>query len=393
MFNKDKDERKVNTKKVNELVITSNRILSILYILFIILLVYVVSLIFKEWGILSFIGKMLSMISPLFIGFLLAWLLNPMVQKLQKRGINRTISVIISYLVLVVGIYLIFAFTIPSLGTQISDILAAVPNIVEDVKGWIDNIFLKLSNLSLQNLDNIKSTFMLKINTFAQDIEKGLPSTAMNIVSALASGIGKILLSLILGFYILFDYDKFKDNFIKLFPKKYREEVKVLASRLSESLFSFVNGTLWLSLLLFVVSIIGFSLIGLNAPVLISFICVVTNLIPYIGPYMGAAVAGAIGFAESPLIGTLTLIFILVVQTIDGNLLQPLIMSKKMNLSPITIIISLIVFEYFFGIIGMVIATPVVAILKVIYEFFDEKFGFFEYADEPEIKRKKESKE
>ena len=393
MFNKDKDERKVNTKKVNELVITSNRILSILYILFIILLVYVVSLIFKEWGILSFIGKMLSMISPLFIGFLLAWLLNPMVQKLQKRGINRTISVIISYLVLVVGIYLIFAFTIPSLGTQISDILAAVPNIVEDVKGWIDNIFLKLSNLSLQNLDNIKSTFMLKINTFAQDIEKGLPSTAMNIVSALASGIGKILLSLILGFYILFDYDKFKDNFIKLFPKKYREEVKVLASRLSESLFSFVNGTLWLSLLLFVVSIIGFSLIGLNAPVLISFICVVTNLIPYIGPYMGAAVAGAIGFAESPLIGTLTLVFILVVQTIDGNLLQPLIMSKKMNLSPITIIISLIVFEYFFGIIGMVIATPVVAILKVIYEFFDEKFGFFEYADEPEIKRKKESKE
>ena len=393
MFNKDKDERKVNTKKVNELVITSNRILSILYILFIILLVYVVSLIFKEWGILSFIGKMLSIISPLFIGFLLAWLLNPMVKKLQKRGINRTISVIISYLVLVVGIYLIFAFTIPSLGTQISDILAAVPNIVEDVKGWIDNIFLKLSNLSLQNLDNIKSTFMLKINTFAQDIEKGLPSTAMNIVSALASGIGKILLSLILGFYILFDYDKFKDNFIKLFPKKYREEVKVLASRLSESLFSFVNGTLWLSLLLFVVSIIGFSLIGLNAPVLISFICVVTNLIPYIGPYMGAAVAGAIGFAESPLIGTLTLIFILVVQTIDGNLLQPLVMSKKMNLSPITIIISLIVFEYFFGIIGMVIATPVVAILKVIYEFFDEKFGFFEYADEPEIKRKKESKE
>ena len=234
---------------------------------------------------------------------------------------------------------------------------------------------------------------MLKINTFAQDIEKGLPSTAMNIVSALASGIGKILLSLILGFYILFDYDKFKDNFIKLFPKKYREEVKVLASRLSESLFSFVNGTLWLSLLLFVVSIIGFSLIGLNAPVLISFICVVTNLIPYIGPYMGAAVAGAIGFAESPLIGTLTLVFILVVQTIDGNLLQPLIMSKKMNLSPITIIISLIVLEYFFGIIGMVIATPVVAILKVIYEFFDEKFGFFEYADEPEIKRKKESKE
>ena len=132
-------------------------------------------------------------------------------------------------------------------------------------------------------------------------------------------------------------------------------------------------------MLLFVVSVIGFSVIGLNAPVLVSFICVITNLIPYIGPYMGAAVAGAIGFAESPLIGILTLVFILVVQTIDGEVLNPLVMSKKMNLSPITIIISLLIFEYLFGIPGMIIATPVVAILKIIYVFLDEKYGFFDF--------------
>ncbi|UKI58949.1 MAG: AI-2E family transporter [Clostridium sp.] len=137
-----------------------------------------------------------------------------------------------------------------------------------------------------------------------------------------------------------------------------------MRKKLDESLYSFVSGTLWLSLLLFVVSVIGFSIIGLNAPVLVAFICVVTNLIPYIGPYMGAAVAGAIGFAQSGLIGILTLVFILITQTIDGNVLQPLVMSKKMNLSPITIILSLLIFEYMFGIIGMVIATPVVALLK-----------------------------
>ena len=100
---------------------------------------------------------------------------------------------------------------------------------------------------------------------------------------------------------------------------------------------------------------------------------------------MGAAVAGAIGFAQSPLIGILTLAFILVTQTIDGNILQPLVMSKKMNLSPITIILSLLVFEYMFGIIGMVIATPVVALLKIIYVFLDEKydiFGFLDNSDE-----------
>ena len=157
-----------------------------------------------------------------------------------------------------------------------------------------------------------------------------------------------------------------------------------LLDKLNESLYSFVSGTLWLSLMLFVVSVIGFSIIGLNAPVLISFICVITNLIPYIGPYMGAAVAAAIGFAESPVVGILTLIFILVVQTLEGQILNPIVMSKKMNLSPITIIISLLIFEYLFGIIGMVIATPAVAILKIIYVFLDEKFDFFGFIDKNE---------
>ena len=384
MIDKNDGNKKVNTRKVNELVKTGNKILNILYILFIILLVYVVSLIFKEWKILGFLGKILSIISPIFIGWFFAWLLNPIVKRLTEKGMSRIVSTIIAYLAMVLMIVLILAFTIPSLGTQISDIVTAVPSIVSDVKEWINNIFVKISNLSLENLDSVKNTFMSRIEAFATDIETSLPEMAMNFVSSLASGIGKILLSLILGFYLLFDFDKVTAGFISLFPKKSRGEISYLLEKLNDSLYSFISGTLWLSLLLFVVSIIGFSIIGLNAPVLISFICVVTNLIPYIGPYMGAAVAGAIGFAESSTIGVLTLLFILVVQTIDGNVLQPLVMSKKMNLSPITIILSLLIFEYLFGIFGMIIATPAVALLKIIFVFIDEKYNLFGFRDKDE---------
>ncbi len=384
MIDKNDGNKKVNTRKVNELVKTGNKILNILYILFIILLVYVVSLIFKEWKILGFLGKIFSIISPIFIGWFFAWLLNPIVKKLTEKGMSRILSTIIAYLAMVLMIVLILAFTIPSLGTQISDIVTAVPSIVSDVKEWINNIFVKISNLSLENLDSVKNTFMSRIETFATDIETSLPEMAMNFVSSLASGIGKILLSLILGFYLLFDFDKVTAGFISLFPKKSRGEISYLLEKLNDSLYSFISGTLWLSLLLFVVSIIGFSIIGLNAPVLIAFICVVTNLIPYIGPYMGAAVAGAIGFAESSTIGVLTLLFILIVQTIDGNVLQPLVMSKKMNLSPITIILSLLIFEYLFGIFGMIIATPAVALLKIIFVFIDEKYNLFGFRDKEE---------
>lgn len=381
---KKRDARKINTGRINDLVKTSNKILNILYILFIILLVYVGSLIFKEWKILSFFGKILSIISPLFIGWFVAWLLNPMVNRLIKKGMKRIPSVIIVYLSMIAVIVLILVFTIPSLGTQISDIVSAVPKIVTDVKEWIDDIFIKLSNLSLQNLDSVKSSFLARIDAFSTDIQTSLPTTVMNVISSLVSGIGTITLSLILGLYILFDFDKFSEGFIDLLPKNIRSEATRLMGLLNDSLYSFISGTLWLSILLFVVSVIGFSIIGLNAPILVAFVCVVTNLIPYIGPYLGAAVAGAIGFSQSSIVGILTLAFILVVQTIEGNVLQPLVMSKKMNLSPITIIISLLVFEYLFGVFGMVIATPVVALLKIIYNFFDEKYNFFGYKDKNE---------
>ncbi len=379
MDDKDKIKvpKKLNTKKVNELIGTGNKILKILYILFIILLLYVLGLILKEWKILTFFIKLLRIISPLFIGWLIAWLLNPLVKRLQARGMKRITSVIIVYAIVLVIIALISVFTISSMGTQISEIVSSIPKIVNDVKDWIDNIFVKLSNLSLQNLDSIKMSFLNRIDIFSASIQTSLPTTALNIISGLVSGVGTILLSLIIGIYILFDFDKFSTGFVELFPKHIRGEVERLLGLLNNSLYSFISGTLWLSLLLFVVSVIGFSIIGLNAPVLVAFVCVITNLIPYIGPYLGAAVAAAIGFSQGPLIGVLTLIFIFVVQTIEGNVLQPLVMSKKMNLSPITIIISLLVFEYLFGIVGMVVATPVVALLKIIYNFFDEKYNFF----------------
>ena len=137
--------------------------------------------------------------------------------------------------------------------------------------------------------------------------------------------------------------------------------------------------SLVISFILMIVSLIGFAIIGLKAPLLIAMFCAITNLIPYIGPYMGAAVAALVGFSQSSVVGILTLVFIFIVQTLEGNFLTPLFMSKKMNLHPVTILISLLIFEHFFGIIGMVIATPVTALLKIIFNFFDEKFEFFEY--------------
>ncbi len=377
MDEKNEKVKKINTKKINQMLATGNKILKILFVLFIILLIYVVTIIIREWKILHFLGRIFSIISPLFIGWFIAWLLNPFVKKLTSRGVKKGLSVTFAYVVLIVIILIGSVLTISSLGNQMTDLLATIPEIANSVTEWIDVFFAKLSDMSLQNLDGIKTTFMSKIEGYVLGIQTNLPETAMSVVTALFSGLGKIGLSFLLAFYISYDFDKVSNGFINMFPRKARNEVEYLLEQLNQSLHSFVSGTIWLSILLFIVSVIGFSIIGLNAPVLISFICVITNLIPYIGPYMGAAVAGILGFAQGPVIGILTLGFILVVQSLEGNILHPLVMSKKMNLSPITVIISLLIFEYMFGIIGMIIAMPVVAVLKIIYVFLDEKYDIF----------------
>ena len=142
-----------------------------------------------------------------------------------------------------------------------------------------------------------------------------------------------------------------------------------------------------MELILFIISIIGFSLIGLNAPVFFAFFCAFTNIIPYIGPYIGGIPAILVGFSQSPVTGLLVLIFIIVAQALESNFLHPIVIGKKLDLHPVTIVISLLIFGHFFGIMGMIIATPVVAMLKSLYIFFDEKYEFFGYAKEENVKK------
>ena len=106
--------------------------------------------------------------------------------------------------------------------------------------------------------------------------------------------------------------------------------------------------------LIFVLSSLAFWAVGLKAPMLFGLFCGLTNIIPYAGPYIGGAPAVIVGLTQSPTIGILTLIVIAVIQFLEGNFLQPIIMSKTTKLHPVTIMLGLLIFGYFFGIVGRI---------------------------------------
>ena len=120
-------------------------------------------------------------------------------------------------------------------------------------------------------------------------------------------------------------------------------------------------------------------LVGLKAPLLFGLFCGLTNIIPYAGPYIGGAPAVVVAFSQGTPIGLLTLFSIILIQFIEGNFLQSLILSKTTKLHPVTIIMGLLIFGHFWGIIGMAVATPVIAALKTLLLFLDDRYDILKF--------------
>ena len=137
----------------------------------------------------------------------------------------------------------------------------------------------------------------------------------------------------------------------------------------------YVSGTLFTSLIVAFLTFLGLLISGVSSPLLFAIFCGITNIIPYFGPYIGAIPAIIVGFTISPITGLCCVISILVVQLLENNFYQPIIMGHTMKLHPVTIMLGLLIFQHFFGIIGMIVATPVIAAGKVIFTYIDEKLN------------------
>ena len=365
-------KEKVNIEELNEAITTGNKILKLSYFVMVIALIGGIIFLLRTLNIFPIIGTILSVISPFFIGFIIAWLLNPLVNKLTSHGMKRSLSTVLVFLLFFVAIYLFCLAIIPSLITQLNDIAKMIPDLLKNGEEIVDKVFLRITDSTNIDMSSVKVDFINYVNDFSKSISTDMPTKVITIVQDLASGIGKFAIGVVIGFYLLFNFNNFSKHILNIVPKKFKADTERI----------FID-----TLILFIISIIGFSLIGLNAPVFFAFFCAFTNIIPYIGPYIGGIPAILVGFSQSPVTGLLVLIFIIVAQALESNFLHPIVIGKKLDLHPVTIVISLLIFGHFFGIMGMIIATPVVAMLKSLYIFFDEKYEFFGYAKEENVKK------
>ena len=375
---KKDDKEKLDIKSINESVILSKKILKIVHIFMIIGAILLFTIVVKEWRIPTFLITFVKILTPLFIGYIIAWLFHPLVNFLHRNGFKKGLAVVIVYLGFIALLYLFLSMLVPTVINQFNDLVSSIPNIFNSLKGFINEFFANIKNISPSTINNIRNGIYNNIGHFMNGIVKDLPNTAISLIGSLFSGLGTFVISLIIGFYMLFDFDSIKKHFIKLIPKKYRYEISELTEEVGTQLRKYVNGVFGVASIILVGCSIGFAIIGLKAPLLFGMFCGITDLIPYIGPYIGGAAAVVVGFSQSPLTGILALVVIIIFQTLESYIIQPIVMSKTMKLHPVTILIGLTVFGAFFGIVGMVLATPIIAFMKIILKYINNKFNLID---------------
>lgn len=354
-------EKDIDSKKINQILRISSKVLKKLYILIFIIAVYITILILSKLNVMLFIQTFLKILSPLFIGIVIAWLLKPLVNYITNKGMNKFFSVTLIYIIILFICYLLIKTLIPIFTKETSEFIKLMPNFINEI--------FDISTKTFKNIDlkTIKEELSIIINNLLVKTSKDLPFTLVSIVKSISS----ILMGIIVGFYLLI-YDS---SYLTYSLNKYlKKDTYDFILNINSILRNYVKGILLSSLLVFILSTIIFYIFDLDAALLLGFICGITNIIPFIGPYIGAVIPVLIGFTKSITFGILILVMIFIIQTIEGNIIHPIIMSKSVKIHPVSAMVSLLIFGYFFGIIGMIIAVPLMAIIKELYFYIMKKY-------------------
>lgn len=313
-----------------------------------------------------------TLFAPILIAGFLYYLLNPLVNLLMKMGVKRLAAIALIFILLIGMIVLIFMSIIPNLVEQLVSLARNIPGFISNMQTWLQELANNATRFPLfKELDVDK--YISNLDVSAGSI---IQQSLTGVTNGLGSVIGKITTIVLLLvtvpfilFYMLKDGEKLVPNIERLFPEKQRENIKGLLQQLNKTLSDYISGQAIECLFVGTFTFLGYLLIGVDYAFLFGVIAGLTNLIPYLGPYLGLAPALIYTFFDSPTRALLCIVVVIIVQQIDGNVIYPNVIGKSLNIHLLTIILILLVAGNLSGILGVFLGVPVYAILRTLVVF------------------------
>ena len=318
------------------------------------------------------IEKLWSLLVPVFYGFIIAYILNPLVKVIKKKlKIKEGMAILSSYLLLIVLIIVISIFLIPNMINSTIDIASNVPLYIKEAQGWIEGILnvnsiheIIINTDIMNNLNELISQF----GTMAITLLEG----TIGYIFVFSSQLVKLFLGLLISIYVLIDKDRIireskKITFL-IFKEKIATKLIEFVRIYHRMIGEYIGIKAIDSSIIAVMALVLLSLVKSEYAFLLAVIVGITNMIPYFGPLIGEIIGFLFNIFVSPTKGIVVLLVLLALQLFDGWYLDPKLIGDKVGVRPLYIIVAVLIGGGFFGAIGMLLASPTVATLKIYYE-------------------------
>lgn len=284
------------------------------------------------------------------VSLVIVFSVEPLIKKIMKlvvlnRNVSRTVSVFITYILLV--ILLVFIITV-----GVPPFIAQIQKLVRSLSGMV-------VTLDIAQRFNIQLSDLLPQ---ASKISEGLITTAFSIFSNFTT----LMTLLIFSLYMSLDWENIKKKFLYLFPEEHKLTAKSALDEVELSMGSWVKGQFLLMNVVGIMSFIGLVILDVEYAPALGLISGLLEIVPMLGPILSAVIAAFVAFADSPVKGLGVIALYIVVQQLENNILVPKVMQKVSGFSPLVILLALMVGSEFFGIMGAVLAVPITMVLTII---------------------------
>lgn len=311
-------------------------------------------------------------ILPFILGAGVAYLLDPVADRLERMGLSRTMAVVVITAGAVVILAAVVLLVMPLLLRQAVALIDTAPDMLEQARSFVSARFPELLPA-----DGTVGTALTDLGKAMGEQMGSVATTVIGSVGGVISTVALLVIVPVVAFYLLLDWDKMVEEIDRLLPREHAPTVRRLAREIDEALSGFVRGQGLVILILGTWYSIALMLVGLPFGFFIGITAAVLSFIPYVGVLIGGAMAIGVAlfsFWGDPLwIGAVIAIFALG-QVVEGNYLQPKIVGGHVGLHPVWLLLALSVFGALFGFVGLVMAVPLAAALGVIARFLIERY-------------------
>ncbi|WP_429368299.1 AI-2E family transporter [Paenibacillus sp. DS2015] len=302
-------------------------------------------------------------LAPFLVAMIISYVLNPVVCMLQNRKVPRSMAVLLIYAVFITCLAVIVINMIPMFIEQLEELNEHLPEMTMHAQSFVTNLDNNLLPSGVRT--GVTNWFFQLEDKLALGI-----SNFMNHIGSTLNIVLNIFIVPFLIFYILKDFDLLERTVVAYLPRARRKSIVVLLKEIDDALGNYVRGQFLVCLIIGVFAYIGYMIIGMPYALLLASVVAIFNVVPYLGPFLGAAPAVIMASTVSLKMVLLVAVVNTVCQILESNVISPQVVGRKLHLHPVLIIFSLLVGGEIAGIVGLILAVPFLAIIKVIIAHF-----------------------